>query len=44
MDSREFGNDMDAAYQDILNEFDLTLGGVKGLIVTWSNFRGHLEG
>ena len=31
---------LDAAYQDILNEFDLTLGeggGLKGLIVTRSN-------
>jgi hypothetical protein len=33
MDSREFGNDMDDAYQDILNEFDLTLvGGLKVLL------------
>ena len=27
---------LDVAYQDVLNEFDLTWG-VKGCIVTWSN-------
>jgi hypothetical protein len=42
---------LDVAHQDVLNEFDLTLGGgVKGLIVIRSNlvgleqFSGHLEG